>query len=155
MKQNINFTLLGLLIVVLIAMIATNLYYQSKYTELAEGYKESLNANNNLSKELASSQKKILEKENELNEKIKNLNLSSSEVTRFENINKNLSAEIEAMNFDNVYETLNELKFEIDLIENVTVRDELNNKINILEQDVVNMENRIMTIKAVAETETE
>jgi len=154
MKQNINFALIGLLIVVLIAMIAMNLYYQSKYTELAEGYKKSLNTNNNLSNELFKAKKQIFENENELDEKIKNLNLSSSEVSKFEDINKNLIAEIEQMDFDSIYETINKLEFEIDLLENATVREELNNKINILEQEVVDMENHIMTIKSSVETET-
>ena len=154
MKQNINFALIGLLIVVLIAMIAMNLYYQSKYTELAEGYKKSLNTNNNLSNELFKAKKQIFENENELDEKIKNLNLSSSEVSKFEDINKNLIAEIEQMDFDSIYETINKLEVEIDVLENATVREELNNKINILEQEVVDMENHIMTIKSSVETET-
>ncbi|ODS40219.1 hypothetical protein BEH94_07425 [Candidatus Altiarchaeales archaeon WOR_SM1_SCG] len=154
MRQNINFTLIGLLVVVLVAMIAMSIYYQFKYAELAEIHKESLNANNNLSKELAGSQERILEKERELNEKIRNLNLSSSEVARFQNINENLTDEIEQMDFDNIYETLNELKFQIDLIENETARDELNNKINILEYKVVELENRVFTIKAISGIES-
>ena len=83
---------------------------------------------------------------------IKNLNLSSSEVTRFENINKNLSAELAAMDFDGLYEALNDLKLKSDLIKNETARRELNNKINILEQEIVELENHVMRIDAIAES---
>lgn len=155
MKQNINFTLLCLLVVVLAAMIAMTFYYQGKYAELAEAHKDSLSANNNLSKEILLAQKQVQEKEDELNEKIKNLNLSASEVAKFEDINKNLIAETEALDFDMIYEKINKLEYEVDLLENETIMAKLNNEINVLEQEIVNLENQVLEMKAIAESGAE
>ena len=152
MKQNINFTLLGPLVAVIIAMIAMNFYYNGNITELSEEYKESLVEKNNLSNELLKAQERVFEKENELNEKIKILNLSSSEVSKFEDINKNLSGAIDDVDFENIYKTLSELKSETDLIEDATAKANLNNKINELDQEVVELENQVLNIKAIVET---
>jgi hypothetical protein len=152
MKQNINFTLLGLLVAVLIAMIAMNFYYSSNITKLSEEYKGSLIEKNNLSNELAGAERRVVEKESELNEKIKILNLSSSEISKFEDINNNLSDAIDAVDFENIYKTLSELKSETDLIGNATVRAKLNDKLNTLDQEVVELENQVLTIKGIVET---
>jgi uncharacterized protein (UPF0333 family) len=150
-KQNMNFTLIGLLVIVLVAMIAMTLYYQSQYSALAQDYKNSLNANNNLTKEVFSANARVTEKENELNEKIRNLNLSASEVARFGDINRNLTAEIKNMDFGKIYESINQLKLETDSIENETLRQNLNREINTLQDDVVELENQFLAIKAQTE----
>ncbi len=147
MKQNMNFTLIGLLVIVLVAMIAMTLYYQSQYSALAQDYKNSLKANNNLTKELFSANALVTAKENELNEKIRNLNLSASEVARFSDINRNLTAEIKNMDFGKIYESINQLKLETDSLENETLRQKLNREINTLQDDVVDLENQFLMIK--------
>jgi len=147
MKQNMNFTLIGLLVIVLVAMIAMTLYYQSQYSALAQDYKNSLKANNNLTKELFSANALVTAKENELNEKIRNLNLSASEVARFSDINRNLTAEIKNRDFGKIYESINQLKLETDSLENETLRQKLNREINTLQDDVVDLENQFLMIK--------
>jgi uncharacterized protein (UPF0333 family) len=151
MKQNMNFTLIGLLVIVLVAMIAMTLYYQSQYSALSQDYKNSLKTNNNLTKELFSANARVTEKENELNEKIRNLNLSASEVARFGDINRNLTAEIKNIDFDKIYKSINQLKLETDSLENETLRQKLNREINTLQDDVVELENQFLTIKAQTE----
>ena len=54
--------------------------------------------------------------------------------------------------FENIYKILSELKSETELIEDATAKAKLNNKINELDQEVVELENQVLTIKAIVET---
>ena len=153
MNQNINFTLLGLLVVVLIALITMSFYYDGQYTNLSDKYKQSLSQNSNLTHQLFLVQEQIVEKNTELSEKIKNLNLSSSEVTKFQAVNRDLDEKISKMDFEEIYKSINNLKFKANSLENADEKNELNNEIKDLERELMELETLIVGAKKVLEEE--
>ncbi len=153
MNQNINFTLLGLLVVVLIALITMSFYYDGQYTNLSDKYKQSLSQNSNLTHQLFLVQEQIVEKNTELSEKIKNLNLSSSEVTKFQAVNRDLDEKISKMDFEEIYKSINNLKFKANSIGDAELKAKLNTEIKDLERELMELETLIVDAKNVLEEE--
>jgi chromosome segregation ATPase len=73
MKQNVNFALLGLLLVVIVSMIGLVIYYYTTYEGLSARYDEALVNLENISREVNQTQVELLAKEAQLREKEKTL----------------------------------------------------------------------------------